>query len=91
MAEALRAMAEIIRIDADAVAADQPGVEAQEVPLRARRLEHVERGQAELAENLGDLVHEGDVDVALGVLDHLGRLGGLIDFARKVPPLVTRS
>ena len=24
-----------------------------------------------------DLVHEGDVDVALGVLDRLGRLGGL--------------
>ena len=40
---------------------------------RARR----RRRQAELGEDLGDLVHEGDVDVALGVLDHLGRLGGL--------------
>ena len=30
-----------------------------------------------LREDLGDLVHEGDVDVALGVLDHLGGLGGL--------------
>ena len=30
-----------------------------------------------LREDLRDLVHEGDVDVALGVLDRLGGLGGL--------------
>src|SRR3546814_11593754 len=34
-------------------------------------------GQPKLSENLGDLVHEGDVDIALRVLDHLGGFGGL--------------
>ena len=77
IAEALRAVAEIIRIDADAVAADQARAEGEEIPLGPGGLEHVQGGDAELAENLGDLVHEGDVDVALGILDHLGRLGGL--------------
>ena len=77
VAEALRAMAEIIGIDADAVAADEAGLEAQEIPFRARRGEHVVGRKAELGEDLGDLVHEGDVDVALRILDHLRRLGGL--------------
>ena len=36
---------------------------------------HIDRPS--LREDLRDLVHEGDVDVALGVLDHLGRFGGL--------------
>ena len=35
-----------------------------------------------------DLVHEGDVDVALGVLDRLGRFRGLDRAARNTPPLV---
>ena len=38
VAELLRLVREVVRIDADAVAADEPGPERQEVPLRARRL-----------------------------------------------------
>src|SRR5438045_4147453 len=34
---------EVIRIDADAVAADEPGAKRQEIPLRPGRLEHLER------------------------------------------------
>ena len=44
---------------------------------------------ADLGEDLRHLVHEGDVDVALGVLDHLRGLGGLDRGGRKTPPLVT--
>ena len=73
----LREMAEIIGIDADAVAADQARLEAEEIPLGPRRREHVPHRHADLREDLRDLVHEGDVDVALGVLDRLGRLGRL--------------
>src|SRR4051794_18131329 len=95
MAEALSAVAEIIRINADAVAPDESGMKAQEVPFRAGRLEHVEAGQAQLGEDLGDLVHEGDVDVALGIFDHLRRLGGAYRFgpkgARAGDPSVDRS
>jgi hypothetical protein len=35
------------------------------------------------------LVHEGDVDVALGFPDRLGASAVLIDRALNVPPLVT--
>ena len=41
MPELLRAIAEIIGIDADAVPANQTRLEAQEVPLGACGIEHV--------------------------------------------------
>ena len=73
----LRQVAEVIRIDADAVAADQPRLEGQEVPLGPRRVEHVPHRNADLREDLGHFVDERDVDVALRILDRLGRLGRL--------------
>ena len=54
-----------------------PGSKRQEIPFRPRRVEHVPYADADLAEDLRDLVHEGDVDVALSVFDDLGGLGGL--------------
>jgi hypothetical protein len=54
----------------------RPGTEAQEIPLGAGRLEHFAGVDADLVEDR-NLVHQGDVDVALGVLDHLGRFGHL--------------
>src|SRR5665811_726481 len=36
----LRAVGQIVRVDANAVAADQPGCEGKEIPFRARRGEH---------------------------------------------------
>ena len=73
----LGAMGEVIRIDADAVAADQPRIERQEIPFGARRREHVAGIDAERVADRGQLVHERDVEIALGVLDHLGGLGDL--------------
>ena len=75
VADLLRLVRQVVGIDADAVAADEAGPERQEVPLAARGLEHLLRVDAEPVEDHGELVDERDVDVALRVLDHLGRLG----------------
>ena len=71
-----RAMGQIVGIDADAVPPDQARREVQKIPLGARGVENVVRGKPQRAKNLRDLVDESDVDVALGILDHLGGLGG---------------
>ncbi len=78
--------------------ADQPGREGQEVPLGARRREHVSGADAEAVEDQGELVHQRDVEVALRVLDDLGGLGDLdargpVDAGRDDPPYTaaTRS
>ena len=55
----------------------RPGLKRQEVPLGAGGLEHLGGVDAELVEDDRQLVHQRDVQVALGVLDHLARLGGL--------------
>ncbi len=57
------------------MAAYQPGVELQEIPLCAGRFKHFVCIDAHPVEDDGELVHEGDVDVALGVLDDLGCFG----------------
>ena len=69
-------MGQVERVHPDAVPADQPRREIQEVPLGAGGLEHVVDGQAHFLEDGRHFVDEGDVDIALGVFDHLGRLGG---------------
>jgi hypothetical protein len=55
----------------------------QEVPLGAGSLEHLDGIDADLVEDERQLVHERDVEVALGVLDDLRGLGDL-DAARAV-------
>ena len=77
VADLLRLVGQVVRIDADAVAADQAGAERQEVPLGAGRLQHFQGVDAELVEQDRQVVDQGDVEVALGVLDHLGRFGDL--------------
>ncbi len=77
-------MRQIEGIDPDAVAADHAGTEVQEVPFGGRRFQYVVDRDAEAAEDHRDFVDEGDVDVALGVLDHLGGFrhldaGGTVD------------
>ena len=54
----------------------RPGAKSRKFHLVRAAIENVVRGKPQRAENLRDLVDEGDVDVALGVLDHLGGLGG---------------
>ena len=59
------------------MAAHQSGAEAQGVPLGIHAGEHLVGIDAHAVADHGDLVHKGDVDVPLAVLDHLDRLGGL--------------
>ena len=75
VADRLRLVGEVVRVHADAVAAHQAGAEGQKVPLAAGGLQHGFGVDAHLVEDDGQLVDEGDVDVALGVLDHLGGFG----------------
>ena len=77
IADLVGLVGEVVGVDADAVPADQAGPEGQEVPLGAGGLQHFERVDADAVEQDGELVHQGDVEVALRVLDHLGRLGDL--------------
>ena len=75
IADRLGLVGQIIRIHPDAVPPDQTGVEIQEIPLGARRRQDVAGVDPHAVENHGQLVHQGDVQVALGVFDHFGRLG----------------
>ena len=75
IADLLRLVRQVVRIDADAVAADQARAERQEVPLAAGGVQHLLGVDAEAVEDQRQLVDQRDVDVALGVLDDLGGLG----------------
>jgi hypothetical protein len=68
----LRLVRQIVRIDADAVTADQPGAEWQEIPLAARGEQHLFGVDAEAVEEQRELVDQCDVDVTLSVFDDLG-------------------
>lgn len=59
------------------MAADKSGRELDEVPFGRSGLDNVVCVDAHGVEYLGELVHEGDVDVALRVLDYLGGFGNL--------------
>src|SRR5690606_17432819 len=71
-----RLVDQVVRVHADAVAADQAGAERQEVPFGAGRFQHGFGVHAQAREHAGEFVHQRDVDVALGVFDRLGGLGG---------------
>ena len=73
VADHRRLVRQVVGVDADAVSADEAGREGQEVPLGAGRGEHVPGIDTHAVEDEGKLVHQRDVEVALGVLDHLGR------------------
>jgi hypothetical protein len=60
-----------------AEAAHQAGVELQEVPFCACRLQYFQRIDSNLVENNRQFVHQCNVQVALRVLDHLAGLGDL--------------
>ena len=52
------------------------GEKSRKFQFGAGSVENVVGGEPERAEYLRHLVDEGDVDVALGVFDHLGGIGG---------------
>jgi hypothetical protein len=76
VAELLGLVDQVVGVDRDAVAADETGAVVVEVPLGPGGLEDRLRVKPHLPEDDRELVHQGDVDVALDVLDHLRRLGG---------------
>ncbi len=77
VAQLLGLVGEVVRIDADAVPADEPRAEWQEVPLGAGSNQDLFGVDVHALENHREFVHERDIDVALRVLDDLGRLGHL--------------
>ena len=57
------------------MAADETGLEAQEVPLGARSAQYLVSSEPDTIANQSELVHERDVQIALHVLQRLGCLG----------------
>ena len=74
IAELLRAIGQIIRINADAVSAHKSRTEIQEIPLRSRSFQNRLGINSHLMENNGQLIHKRNVDITLAVLNHLGCL-----------------
>lgn len=66
---------EVIRVHANAVAADHAGAKRQEVPLAACGLQHLQCVDADALEDDREFVDEGDVQVALAVFNHFGSFG----------------
>ncbi len=75
VAQHLGLVRQVIRVHTNAVAAHQPGAKRQKVPLGACGFQHFSRVQTHHVEDDGQLVHQRNVQVALGVFDHLGGLG----------------
>src|SRR6185437_11519897 len=70
-----RFMREVIGVDADAVAAYEPGLEFQEVPFGAGGFDDIIGVDAYAVEDKRQFVHQGDVEIALGIFDDLARFG----------------
>ena len=68
---------QIIGIHANAVPTHKTRPERQEVPLAASGFKHFQRINAHTVKNKGQLVHQGNVDIALRVFNNLGGLGHL--------------
>lgn len=95
-AEFLGLEGQVVRVHADAVPADQPRTERQEVPLGPGRFQHIQRINAEPVKDDGQLIHQRDVQVALRVLDDLGGFrnldaGGTVDARAHDRPVQLRQ
>ena len=73
IAHLLGPVGEVIGIDPDAVPADKAGAERQKVPLGACRLKDFQGIQAKSRKDQRKFIDQRDVQIALRVLDHLGR------------------
>ena len=62
----------VIRVDPDTVAADEAGLKRQEIPFGPRGRQYV-AGIDIKRLKISDTIHEGDVEIALSVLNHFGR------------------
>ena len=75
VAHHLRLVGEVVRVYANAVPAHQAGAEGQKVPFAAGGLEHFKRIDAQPCKQHRQFIDKGNVQVALGVFNHLGRFG----------------
>ena len=66
---------QVVGVHADTVSAHQSGTHVQEVPFGGGAIQYFGRADAHGAEDGAQLVHQGDVHVALGVLHHLCGFG----------------
>jgi len=66
---------QVVRVDPDTVPSNQARREGEKVPLGPGCGQDVRGPDVHAGEDQGEFIHEGDVDVPLGVLDDLGRLG----------------
>ena len=65
---------QVVGVYADAMAPHQPGLKGQKVPLGCGRFQHFSGVDAHFVENHGQLVHQGDIQIPLGVFNDLGGL-----------------
>lgn len=77
-------MSQVVRIDSDAVSADQTRFEFQKVPFGTGRFEHIGRVYVHPVEDDSQLVHKRNVQITLGVLDDLTASATLCE-ARDAP------
>ena len=75
IAELVRLVGKVVRVDADAMATDEPGSERQKIPLGSRGLKHLGRIDADPVKQKRELVHQRNVEIALRILDHFRGLG----------------
>ena len=77
VAELLRLVRQIVRVDADAVTTHETWTEGQEIPLGAGGDQYLFRVDIHTLEDHGEFVDERDIHVTLCILDDLCRFGHL--------------
>ena len=68
---------EVVWIDANTMPSDKPRTEREKVPLGTGRLKHVQGINAKPVKYQRQFIHQGDIEVALGVLDYFCSLSHL--------------
>lgn len=77
IAKLLSLVGKVVRVDANAMAADKAGLEAQRVPLGIHTFDDLGCVNSHTVKNHGKLVHKRNVNIPLGVLNDLDSLSGL--------------
>ena len=80
-----RFKSKIVRVDSNAMSSHQSGKEFQKIPFGSGSLQHLVGIDVHFVEDHGQLIHEGNVDVALCVFNDLGGFGHF-DGARPCAP-----
>ncbi len=71
IADHLGFVGQVVRVNADAVPADKARLERQEIPLAARRIEHITGIDVEPVEEHDQFIYQGDIEIPLCVFNNL--------------------